>query len=133
MASARVSPASLPENSTLTELQTLLDSFAELPVEQLPRLLGSLETVKAMVWLRMAAPSQIQAPADQLLDAPETAQRLNVSVDYLYRRSKQFPFTRREGRKLLFSARGLEAYIRNKDSNVVLTARRQKCSIGLAT
>jgi len=131
MASARVVPTSLPENSSLSELQNQLDSFAELSVEQLPRLLGSLETIKAMVWLRLAAPSPIQAPADQLLDVAEAARRLGMSKDYIYGHAKQYPFTRRMGRKLCFSERGIEAYIRDH-SNVVLTTLQRKRRIGLA-
>jgi hypothetical protein len=103
--------------------------LADQPTDELPRLLGELETIKAMIWLRLAAPSPIQ-DADQLLGVPETAQRLNVSKDYVYDHSKQFPFTRREGRKLLFSARGIEDYIRTSSKNV-LTARQQKRKIGL--
>ena len=93
-----------------TELQSVLDSVRELALEQLPQLLGELETVRATALLKMSAP----APAhthDELLTVDQAAQRLGVSTDYLYRNAQQFPFTRHLGRNLRFSALGLDAYL----------------------
>src|ERR1035437_8051484 len=49
-------------------LASLLQSIPDLSLDELPGLLGELETLKALVWLRLAAPSPIQAP-DRLLVA----------------------------------------------------------------
>lgn len=49
---------------------------------------------------------------ERLLDIEEAAARLNISKDYLYRHHKQLPFSRRIGRKLLFSSVGISEYIR---------------------
>jgi hypothetical protein len=41
---------------------------------------------------------------DELLSVDAASRRLGVSKDYLYRHGGDFHFTRRIGRKLLFSA-----------------------------
>jgi hypothetical protein len=70
---------------------------------------------------RLIAPAPAQpAGADELLPIEEASRRMGVSKDYLYRHGAELPFTRRVGRKLLFSSLGIERYIQN-DS---LTARR---------
>lgn len=84
--------------------------------EELPRLLGDLEEIRATALARLAAPQAAQELPDRLLEVPEASARLGVSVDYLYRNSKRFGFTRRQGRKLLFSARGIEQHIRKARS-----------------
>jgi len=49
---------------------------------------------------------------DHLLDAEEAARLLCVSEDWLYRRSKKLPFTRKLGPKMLrFSAIGIQKYL----------------------
>lgn len=70
---------------------------------------------------RLTAPAQ-PSGADELLSVEEASRRLGVSKDYLYRHGSDFPFTRRIGRKLLFSSLGIEKYIKQQNS---LTARRQ--------
>ena len=84
-----------------SELQTALMAAQELPEDELPRLLGELEEIRCTATLR-----------------------LGVSQDYLYRHHRDFPFTRRIGRRLLFSALGIEKYIRQhkcSDSNTAHT------------
>jgi hypothetical protein len=44
----------------------------------------------------------------------------------LYRHKNELPFTRREGRKVLFSARGIDEHIRQKP---ILTARRHRATL----
>jgi len=106
------------------ELETVLDSVAQMPVSELPRLLGELEEIRATALLRMSAPATIQAH-DGLLDVNAAAERLGVSTEYLYRHSSKLPFTRRMGRKLLFSEQGIATHIRQKINGAVLTARQQ--------
>lgn len=83
----------------------------ELQAEELPAFIGALESVKATAWARLAAPAPTQEH-DELLSVEVAAERLGVSRDYLYRHSREYPFTRRQGRKLLFSALGIEKHIR---------------------
>jgi hypothetical protein len=50
--------------------------------------------------------------ADENLSAEEAARRLGLSTDYLYR--NELPFKLRIGRRVLFSARGLERWNRTR-------------------
>jgi predicted DNA-binding transcriptional regulator AlpA len=105
------------ENVTGTmrnELQTVLMAARELPVGDLPRLMGELEEIRCTAMARLTAPAPAQSQADELLSAVEAAHRLGISQDYLYRHHRGFPFTRRVGRKLLFSALGIEKYIKQQ-------------------
>lgn len=98
-------------------LQIVLREAQELPTDQLPALIGGFVTV--LMERLMAVPVQSEQP-DALLDVVEAAGRLRVSKDYLYRH-KEFPFRRREGRKLLFSAAGIDKHIRQ--TNVLMSSR----------
>ncbi len=96
------------------ELQAVLIVVRESPVDDLPRLLGELEEVRCTAMARLTAPAPAQQhQPDELLHAAEATRRLGVSQDYLYRHHRDFPFTRRVGRRLLFSALGIEKYIKN--------------------
>jgi len=109
------------------ELEPALDAARRLPPNELPRLLGDLEEVRATALARLTAPApQQQAQPDELLDVAEAARRLGVSTQYLYRHHPRLPFTRRVGRKLLFSALGIAQYLRHPalTANTSLTARR---------
>ena len=100
-----------------TLLQLVLNAARELPAEELPGLIGQLEAAKATAWARLTAPTPTHPERDELLSVPEAARRLGVSEDYLYRHSGEYPFTRRQGRKLLFSALGIDKYIRQEQRN----------------
>jgi predicted DNA-binding transcriptional regulator AlpA len=103
------------------ELQLVLMSAKELPAGELPRLLGELEEIRATAMARLTAPAVAQLQQhDELLDTAEAAHRLGISKDFLYRNHRDFSFTRRVGRRLLFSSVGIEKYIRQQrhiDSN----------------
>jgi excisionase family DNA binding protein len=89
----------------------------ELPAQEIPQLLGALEELKTRLWLRLVAANGQGAspqPADSLLDAKQAAERLRTSQDYLYRHAARLPFTVRIGRRLRFSAQGLDRYIRQR-------------------
>ena len=92
----------------------MLDSLQNMQPERLPELLGELEVIRANALLRLSAPTVIAH--DDQVSVEEAAQRLGVSTDYLYRNWKRLPFTRRMGRKLLFSSRGIDDYIRKSRS-----------------
>jgi hypothetical protein len=102
------------------ELQFVLRYARELPAEELPKLLGEIEEVRCTAMARLTAPIQ-PSGADELLSVAEASRRLGVSKDYLYRHGSDFPFTRRIGRKLLFSSLGIDRHIKQQSS---LTARR---------
>lgn len=91
------------------ELQSALNAARQIPREELPRLLGELEEIRFTAIARLT-PAPSIAPPDELLDVDQAASRLSMSKDYLYRHHSQFPFTRRLGRSIRFSARGIEEY-----------------------
>ena len=100
-----------PQGDLLERLRTLA---RELSAGELPSFIGELEAAKATAWARLSTPPSSQAEHDELLSVEVAADRLGVSRDYLYRHHSQYPFTRRQGRKLLFSALGIEKHIRQK-------------------
>jgi hypothetical protein len=94
------------------ELESVLSAARSLPAEELPRLVGDLEEIKCVALGRLITRVD-QHPLDELLDIEEAARRIGVSVGYLYHNHRRFPFTRRVGRRLLFSANGIQAYLRS--------------------
>jgi hypothetical protein len=95
-----------------TQLEPVLQAARTLPPAELPRLLGDLEEVRAVAYARLStAPAPVQQ-ADELLTVAQAAIKLNCSKDYLYK--ARFPFSRRLGRKLLFSRNGIEDYLRKQ-------------------
>ena len=108
------------------ELQVVLMAARQLPAGELPHLLGELEEIRATAMARLTSAAPVQPQQhDELLNAGEASQRLGISKDFLYRNHRDFPFTRRVGRRLLFSSLGIEKYIRQQN---VLTAK-QRCDI----
>lgn len=109
------------------ELQAVLNVARSLTADELPRLLGELETCRAVAWSRLSPPSPASQPVrDELLDVDAAAERLCMSASYLYRHHGKFPFSRRVGRSLRFSAEGINSYIQESE---VLT-RRQPAGAG---
>jgi predicted DNA-binding transcriptional regulator AlpA len=107
----------------LPELDAVMSAARTLAPDELPRLLGDLETVRAVAWSRLTAPAPpTQRGRDELLDIEEAARRLGISASYLYRNHRRFTFSRRVGRSLRFSAEGIESYIQQSG---VLTPRRK--------
>jgi len=98
--------------ATLAELDRLI---AEATPENLCVLLGRLVETEERARLRLrteAAPvsGNGQREVDENLSAAEAARRLGLSKDYLYRHADKMPFTVKIGRRVLFSARGLETW-----------------------
>ena len=96
------------------ELQAALEQARSIGADDLPRLLGDLEEIRATALARLTAPVPLSESPDELLDVEEASRRLNVSRDYLYHSHKRLPFTRYAGRKLLFSSKGIEQFISRK-------------------
>jgi hypothetical protein len=93
-----------------SQLEPVLQAARTLPPESLPRLLGDLAEIAATATARLSAPAPVPQ-ADELLTCKQAAARLNCSPDYLYRRGRELPFSRRLGRKLLFSQNGIASYL----------------------
>lgn len=106
-------PVSLPSDAVAQLTSVIQDATPE----QCPALMGQLEAWKAALWLRMTRGTPgVSAPEDRLLTAEEVAQRLNVSIDYVYRHAREFPFMLREGRAVRFSQLGLERYLKQRQT-----------------
>lgn len=107
------------------ELQTVMMAARDLPAGELPRLLGELEEIRCTALARLTTPAAPQRP-DELLTVEHAAERLGLSVDYLYRNHSRLPFTRRMGRSLRFSSLGIDEYIKRTGA---LTPRRRAAII----
>ena len=94
------------------ELIRVLDLAQTLAPDELAVLLGELETIRIIAHGRLNAPA-VETRPDESLTVKQAAKRLGVSSDFVYRNQKRFAkFSRREGRKLLFSSSGLDAYLK---------------------
>ncbi len=104
------------------EIDSLLAQIGQMSGEVetgvLPAFLGRLEALRASSWARLAKLAGNRRGAtpegpDRLLDVQEAARRLGVSTDYLYRH-KGLPFRVQMGRRVRFSFKGIERYIRHR-------------------
>jgi hypothetical protein len=91
------------------ELEAALRLARDLNRDELPKLLGELEEVRATAQARLATPPAPAQP-DQWVGIEEAAAMLSVSTDYLYHNHERYPFVRRMGKRLLFSQAGIEKY-----------------------
>jgi predicted DNA-binding transcriptional regulator AlpA len=99
------------------EVADLARLAREAPPESLPALLGHLEEAKAEGWARLIAIAQGAPPEakdpDENISAAEAARRLGVSRDWLYK-ARNLPFRVRVGRRVVFSAKGLARWMRQR-------------------
>jgi hypothetical protein len=102
------------ERTMRRELEVVLDLVTKIPLTDLPEFLGDLESVRNRAFVRMVAPESASASEDRLLDVAAAARRMGVSTQFLYVNSKKYSFTRRVGRRLLFSSNGLDTYLKQK-------------------
>src|SRR5215831_1122142 len=94
-----------------TELKPALEAARGIPADELPRLLGELEEIRCTAIARLGSPAALPQE-DRLLGIGDAAEKLGVSRDYLYRNHPSLPFTRRMGKRLVFSSLGIEKYIK---------------------
>jgi excisionase family DNA binding protein len=90
---------------------------SEVDHTQIPALLTQLSAVQASMAARLVAASQDAAKElteQSLLTIEDAAQRLGVSKDWLYRRTRRLPFVVRVGGRIRFSPSGIDRYIRNR-------------------
>ena len=85
-------------------------------VDRLRDLALALSARLAEVTARLACAREgrIGRQADENLDVRHAAHRLGVSTSWLYREAHRLPFAVRIGRRVLFSARGLEQWSREQ-------------------
>lgn len=94
-----------------------------LPLDATEKLLAQTHVVQGALLGRLLAAranvpaggnDQAESSRDRLLSVKEVAQKLGLSEDHLYRHRDEYPFTVREGRRILFSERGIEDWIRRR-------------------
>lgn len=84
---------------------------AALAAEEIPAVIAQLASVQSALAARLLMERETaKGEPDPLLDIEQAAARLNMSTHYLYKNHRRLPFTVRQGRKVLFSSRGLERY-----------------------
>ena len=112
-------PSTLTVIPKLSELLEHPEKVSALPLEAVPVMRGKLAELDTLLQMRVAmaqsnGQDRTHADGDRLLDAKETARRMGVSLDYIYKHAEEFPFAVKEGRRVLFSERSLEQYLRGK-------------------
>lgn len=102
-----------------TRLAELERELCQAPCEQLPALLGEFARLQAIGLARLAANGRARGAEepDELLTAKQAAKRLGLSKDFVYR-TKELPFRVPVGRRVRFSAHGIERYIRQRQGKV---------------
>src|SRR5262245_11686410 len=96
------------ESIDLADLVEDPGKVAAVPPGKIPALLSQLSAVQSAMAARLVSADRddAAATADTLLTVDQAAERLGVSKDWLFRRSRTLPFVVRLGRHLRFSNRG---------------------------
>src|SRR5436190_17939755 len=89
------------------DLQSMLDAV---PVEMIPTAIIRL-AARAMVPAQPPTPAQPKASAEKSLTAEQAAQRLGVSVRWIYRHAAQLGAVRLSARTLRVPERALDRYL----------------------
>ena len=89
-----------------------LPEAGEIPNEDIPAALTQIAAFQTAIAAKlMGACEEHAQETDELLTVKQAAELLAVNTDWLYRRAKTLPFSRRLSRKALrFSRRGLLAW-----------------------
>ena len=89
---------------------------ATVPPGRIPALLSQLSALQGAMAARLISADRDEPMSgeDTLLTVDQAAERLGVSTDWLFRRSRTLPFVVRLGRHLRFSNRGIDRYLRTR-------------------
>jgi len=102
------------------DLEALDRAIADMPAAKLPALVAALSarvaaaTSRLLEALPLSESTGLAKAFEENLPVEEAARRLGMSKDWLYRHAEELPFANRIGRRLLFSARGLERWLRQR-------------------
>jgi predicted DNA-binding transcriptional regulator AlpA len=88
------------------------DRLLKLPLETIPAFMAQIAAAQYALAARLLSSERKIEPEDELLDIEEAAQKLGVKRDWIYSRTRTLPFIVRLGRKLRYSRRGIEKYIK---------------------
>lgn len=95
-------------------LRRIPEALEQVERHELEEALGLLAQGQGHAIRRMAEPEPAPPEPDRLIDVEEAADLLGFKLKYLYRHAGELPFTRRAGRRLLFSFQGIQDYIRGR-------------------
>jgi excisionase family DNA binding protein len=89
---------------------------ATVPPGRIPALLSQLSALQGAMAARLISADRDETVSseDTLLTVDQAAERLGVSTDWLFRRSRTLPFVVRLGRHLRFSNHGIDRYLRSR-------------------
>jgi predicted DNA-binding transcriptional regulator AlpA len=105
---------------SLKDLTEDLSQVAYIDRRNIPALLTQLSALQSSMAARLIEPLSENTASEnpetdhRLLTAHEASQRLGVSADWLYRRTRSLPFVVRLGRNVRFSAQGIENFVRRR-------------------
>jgi predicted DNA-binding transcriptional regulator AlpA len=102
---------------TLPDLLSDPARISAVPRDVIAELRGQIAKLDTLLLSRLLAGDQPEpgTNGDRLLTAPEAAQKLGATEDWLYRHANTLPFAVRVGKKhLRFSESGIERYIRQR-------------------
>src|SRR5439155_5214872 len=90
--------------------------IATVAPSRIAALLSQLSALQSAMAARLISADRDETVAseDTLLTVDQAAERLGVSKDWLFRRSRTRPFVVRLGRHLRFSNRGIDRYLRTR-------------------
>ncbi len=89
-----------------------VERLLKLPLETVPALMAQIAAAQSTLAARLLSAENKAELNDELLDAAGAAEKLGVSKDWLYTRTHTLPFVVRLGRKVRFSLRGIEKYVK---------------------
>lgn len=96
-------------------LSALDDAIEQCSPEERAALVVSLAARLARLGACLTqVPDSASPKPDRNISIEEAAERLGVSRRYVYAHAGDLPFSRRVGRRLLFSERGLERWLRQQ-------------------
>ncbi len=107
-------------NPTLADLLRDPSRVGDIPPAMIPPVLYQLSALQGALAARLISAAHLHdgqketRPSDRLLTPAETAAKLGLSKDWLYRNARKLPFTVRVSwRNVRFSEQGIERYIRH--------------------
>src|SRR5437867_2943362 len=114
--SATMAAEHIGDHVDLADLVEDPAKVARVPPTRIPALLSQLSAVQSAMAARLISADRDEPTSteDTLLTVDQAAERLGVSKDWLFRRSRTLPFVVRLGRHLRFSNRGIDRYLRHR-------------------
>jgi predicted DNA-binding transcriptional regulator AlpA len=107
------------KTSNLGEIIAEPSRIGELSPEAVAELRGELARLDSLLLARLmtingSVQGEQATPTDRRLNVKQAALKIGLTPDYLYRHSRNLPFTIRVGRTVGFSEQGIERWLRQR-------------------